>query len=71
MRQSLFGYLRNPYIYTFESSFFGSKRGNEIKDFSIQDFKNLGISLCRALYKIISKDLKVNTQGNNLISTEK
>ena len=52
MRQSLYTYLNNPYIYTFEASFFGSIRNNEKKDFSIIDYKNLGFALCRYLVKL-------------------
>lgn len=56
MRQSLYTYLNNPYIYTFEASFFGSIRNNEKKDFSIIDYKNLGFALCRSLVKLSHKN---------------
>ena len=53
----MYEYLYNPYIYTFEASFFGSNRTiNEKKHFSIKDFKNLGITLCKSLFKVISKE---------------
>ena len=49
--------MDTDFIYTFEASFFGSTRTiNEKKHFTIQDFKNLGVSLGKALYRTISKD---------------
>lgn len=38
----------NPYIYTFEASFFGPS-GIEKNHFSINDYCNLGIDVMRAL----------------------
>jgi hypothetical protein len=55
MRQTLFEQFElNNFIYTFEASFFGSTRTiTEKRHFTIKDFKNMGVSLCRALYRTI------------------
>lgn len=59
MRQSLFEEFYNHYVYTFEASFFGSLRQNEKRHFTPTDYKNLGVSICRALHKELQKEIKI------------
>eukprot|EP00825_Cyclidium_porcatum_P016768 TRINITY_DN1968_c0_g1_i3.p1 TRINITY_DN1968_c0_g1~~TRINITY_DN1968_c0_g1_i3.p1 ORF type:complete len:218 (-),score=41.05 TRINITY_DN1968_c0_g1_i3:113-766(-) len=69
MRQALFEEFYHNYVYTFEASFYGSLRQNEKRHFTPTDYKNLGMSICKALYKELQKEIKIEEIKSQNLNT--
>lgn len=48
----------NPFIYTFEASFFGSSNGSKKSHFSEEDLKGLGRDIIRGFFKTIKEEVE-------------
>lgn len=55
---SLWRLLKSPNIFTLESSFYGfeNKDKNSIIPFTTDDYRNIGKSVCIALFKMVYKE---------------